>query len=57
MERKTQMRTYSRRDMLKQAFLAASATVGASLARMPLLHAAEPAKWAFAWHWAHVPGT
>jgi len=51
------MRTYSRRDVLKQISLTASATVVASLARMPLLHAAEPAKWAFAWHWAHVPGT
>ena len=37
------MRTYSRRDVLKQASLAASAAVGASLARSPLLHAAEPA--------------
>jgi len=37
------MRTYSRRDLLKQASLAASAAVGAGLARVPLLHAAEPA--------------
>jgi hypothetical protein len=42
---------------LKQISLAASATAGAGLARMPLLHVAKPAKWAFAWHWAHVPGT
>jgi len=43
MKKGIQMRTYSRRDLLKQASLAASAAVGAGLARVPLLHAAEPA--------------
>ena len=38
------MRTYSRRDLLKQASLAASAAVGTSLARLPLLHAAGAAR-------------
>jgi hypothetical protein len=35
--RKMQMRTYSRRDLLKRASLAASAAVGASLACTPML--------------------
>ena len=35
------MRTYSRRELLKQTSLAASAVVGASLARAPMLHAGE----------------
>ncbi len=37
------MRAYSRRDLLKRISLAASAAVGASLARAPLLHATESA--------------
>ena len=44
MERITQMRTYSRRRFLRQASLAASATVGAGLTRLPLLRAAGPAR-------------
>ena len=38
------MRTYSRRELLKQASLAASASVGMSLVRVPKLHAARSAR-------------
>ncbi|MHC4226523.1 MAG: Gfo/Idh/MocA family protein [Planctomycetota bacterium] len=38
------MRTYTRRDLLRKASLAASAAFGVSLARVPLLHAARPGR-------------
>jgi hypothetical protein len=38
------MRTYTRRDLLRKASLAASAADGASLTRTPLLYAAGPAR-------------
>ncbi len=38
------MRTYSRRDVLKRASRTASAAIGAGLTRLPVLHAAGPAR-------------
>jgi hypothetical protein len=38
------MRSYPRRDLLIRASLTASAAVGTSLARTPLLHAVGPAR-------------